>query len=425
VARALRSLHLILALGLLASCQSSSAVPGERERRDIALKADSTTVEAQVPPNATLQALLRQQLPADMTASLIEAVHGVFNPRDLKADRTYSITRTLDGLFREFRYEIDADSFLRVVFRNPPDVSVAAFDVEVVPLPKEYQIEAVSAQISAETPSLIGAFAATGQTIQLPLQVAEIFGGEVDFNSELQRGDRVDVLFERAMRNGAFVGYGEVKAAVLDRGGRRVSAIRYTGADGRANWYDTQGRSLRRQFLKSPLPFTPRVTSRFSTNRFHPVLGISRPHLGVDYGAPYGTPVNAVASGVVEVAGWSGEAGRMVRIRHSGGYETAYLHLSSFAPGVRVGARVEQGQLVGRVGQTGTATGPHLDYRIIKNGVYVNPITELSRMPAGESLSDDQIPDFSRRRDELIGQLQTRLDGAEASAPVRSDVSGQ
>jgi murein DD-endopeptidase MepM/ murein hydrolase activator NlpD len=193
---------------------------------------------------------------------------------------------------------------------------------------------------------------------------------------------------------------------VLQVGARRLTAFRFVRPDGKVDWYDAEGKSLRRQFLRSPFSFNPRVTSGFSYNRFHPVHRTRRPHLGVDYGAPYGTPVLAVANGVVEFAGWSGEAGRMVRIRHAGGYKTAYLHLSSFGPGVRVGARVDQGTTIGRVGQTGTATGPHLDYRILKNNVYVNPIAELRRMPTGgEPLAAELLPEFSRQRDELLRQF--------------------
>jgi murein DD-endopeptidase MepM/ murein hydrolase activator NlpD len=160
------------------------------------------------------------------------------------------------------------------------------------------------------------------------------------------------------------------------------------------------------------------VTSGFSYNRFHPVFGVRRPHLGVDYGAPAGTAVNSVAAGVVEVAEWSGEAGRMVRIRHAGGYETAYLHLSSFAPGIRPGVRVEQGRLIGRVGQSGAATGPHLDYRIIKHGKYVNPVAEHARMPPGDPIGADRLEAFNTARDAALQELSRRLDASAVTAPA-------
>ena len=411
----IRTRHLwLLAVGALISCQPASSPNSSRTGEDVHLAVDATTIESVVPQNATLESLLRQQqVPAELTSSLVNAVRGVFNPRDLRADRTYWVTRTLDGLFREFRYEIDADNLLRVVFRDSPQAAAAEFDVEVVTLPKEYELSAVSAEISRSANSLFAAFDAAGENMQLPLQLSDIFAGQLDFNSDLHYGDRFDVLFDRAVRHGDFVGYGDVRAALLVNAGRRIAAFRHVSAEGKAAWYDAEGRSLVRPFLKSPLPFSPRVTSGFSNNRFHPVLGINRPHLGVDFGAPFGTPVNAVAAGVVEFAGWSGEAGRMVRIKHPGGYETAYLHLSAFAPNIRVGARVAQRDMVGRVGQTGTATGPHLDYRVIKNGVYLNPMTAFRNMPAGDPIADVDLPQFRRERDEAVAELERRLSGTD------------
>ena len=370
-----------------------------------------------MPANATMESLFRKfNLSPELTTTAIDAVRGVFNPRDLRANQSYRLTRTLDGIFREFRYMIDADRLLRVV-RTAPAAGEPAVNVEVVTLPKEVEVAAVVAEIGGAHSSLIGAFDAVGQTIQLPLQLAEIFGGEVDFNSDLQPGDRIEVLFERQTREGEFLGYGDIKAAVLHNDGRRLTAFRYPGSDGKPGWYDEQGRSLKRQFLQSPLPFEPRVTSQFSYRRLHPVHGSTRAHLGVDYGAAAGTRVQAVADGVVEFAGWSGEAGRMVRLRHAGGYQTLYLHLSSLGPGIRVGARVDQGDMVGRVGSTGTATGPHLDYRIIRNGTYVNPLTELRKMPKGVELASDALASFTERRDLLAADLQRYLTASPAQVP--------
>jgi len=338
---------------------------------------------------------------------VLQAVSSVFNPKQLRANQTYRITRTLDGLFREFRYEIDADRLLRVIAK-PAGSDAPGFSAEVIRIPKEYELTALEGEIGRGQ-SLIGVLEAAGENVQLALEMAGIFGGEVDFNSDIQPGDRYELLFERATRYGEFAGYGEMKAAVFVNAGRRLTAVRTTDADGNAVWYDENGRSLKRQFLKSPLPFDPRITSRFSMNRLHPVLGTYRAHLGVDYGAPYGTAVLSVADGVVDFAGDSGEAGRMVRIRHTGGYQTAYLHLSAFGPGIRPGVRVEQKQIIGRVGASGTVTGPHLDYRILRNGRYVDPLGELKRMPKGEPLEPSQLPAFLTLRDEVMTQLRERL----------------
>jgi murein DD-endopeptidase MepM/ murein hydrolase activator NlpD len=399
--------------------RSSASVPIEPIRADIALGRDGQWVESRVPRNATLESLLRQQnLSVELTASLVDAVRSVFNPKDLRANQVFRVTRTMDGLFQEFRYQIDADRLLRVLARAPA-ADAPQLSAEVLMLPRELEISAIEASINADSNSLVGAFDAVGENIQLALGLAEIFGGEVDFNSDLQNGDRVQVLFDRAMRHGEFVGYGDIRAAVLETGGRRLTAVRFEGPDGKAGYYDEQGRSLKRQFLKSPLPFTPRITSRFSYRRRNPVHGAIRPHLGVDYAAPVGTQVQAVANGVVEFAGFSGEAGRMVRLRHAGGYETSYLHLSAFGPGIRPGVRVQQGETIGRVGQTGTATGPHLDYRISRNGVYVNPLAELQRMPKGEPIDGSTLPEYQKIRDAAFADLETRLAPSRAAGGPR------
>lgn len=408
-----RCFALVAVLGLLpiVGCQSADD-EGRRIREDVRLLVDATTIQAVVPRNATFESLLRQQqLAPELAASVVEAVRGVFNPRELQANQNYWVTRTLDGLFREFRYQINADELLRVVFREDTDgVTEIPFNVERVTLPKELVRSSVSASITPQANSLIAAFVAQDENQLLPVQLAEIFSGEVDFNSDLRQGDRFEVLFDRVVRNGEFAGYGDIQAAIMETGGRRLTAYRFTDDSGTPAWYDEQGQSLRRQFLRTPLGFDPRITSGFSYNRFHPVHGTRRPHLGVDFGAPTGTRVMAVASGLVTTAAWSGGAGRLVRIRHSGGYETLYLHLNGFAPGIRSGVRVEQGQVIGYVGMTGTATGPHLDYRVVKNGKYLNPMTAFSGMPAGEPIAPDRMAEFLAVRDQALQQMTSRVE---------------
>ena len=197
--------------------------------------------------------------------------------------------------------------------------------------------------------------------------------------------------------------YGAIRVAEFNNDGRRLEAFRFELPDGKAGYYDANGRSLKRFFLKSPLKFEPRVTSHFSYSRRHPVLNVRRAHLGVDYAAPIGAPVVAVSNGVVARAGFSGDAGRLVAVRHSSGYESLYLHLSSVA--VRVGQRVSQGELVGRVGSSGLSTGPHLDYRLRKNGTYVNPLTEHRRMPPGDPIPASLMAAFTAERDNAAALL--------------------
>ncbi len=373
---------------------------------------ETATIEGRVPPGATLETLLRQnEVDPLFVSSLTSAVQTVFNPRDLRADRTFQLTRSLDGLIREFRYQIDRSKFLRVAFRDRTADGQPEFDVAEVPYPTEVSVAAVTAEISRERPSLVAAFGAAGENVQLPLALADIFSGEIDFNSDLQLGDAASVLFERVRRDGQDAGYGAVQAAVLEVDGRRFVGIPFPGADGKSAWYDEQGHSLKRQFLKSPLPFE-HVTSGFSRRRLHPVFGDFRAHLGVDYAAPTGTRVVAVADGRVESAGWSGNSGRLIVLRHADGYETLYLHLSWIAPDVRPGARVVQGQLIGRVGMTGAATGPHLDFRIKKNGVHLNPLLVHSRMPPGEPIAPDRLEAFGQARDAVLQKLQSMTNAA-------------
>lgn len=179
---------------------------------------------------------------------------------------------------------------------------------------------------------------------------------------------------------------------------------------GRPDYYDEQGRSLRRFFLRSPLKFEPRITSRFSLRRRHPVLHTTRAHRGVDYAASTGDAVVAVASGTVVWSTYDSVNGRMVRLRHASGYESYYLHLSAFAPGIGAGARVSQGDVIGRVGATGLATGPHLHYALKKHGVFVDPLAEHRRMPPGDPVPAPAMAAFRAERDRLLAPLETVIE---------------
>jgi murein DD-endopeptidase MepM/ murein hydrolase activator NlpD len=390
--RRLRSTTLLAvssALLAAAACSGSSRTVASTARRaDIALAADVTTIKAMVPRNATLEALLRaQDVSGDVVDAIIGSARTVFDPRRLMAEHAYEIVRSIDGPLRNFQYEIDADRLLKIVRRVHAGQVVYA--ASIVELPKDRVGAVAAGAITADNPSLFEAMDAAGESPELAVELASIFGGEIDFNTDLQRGDRFDVDYEKDVRDGKLIGYGPIAAASFDNGGRHLVAVRFTPAGGSPGYYDAEGRSLKRFFLRSPLKFepTPRITSAFSRSRFHPVLHTYRAHLGVDYHAPMGAPVQAVASGVVLSAGWSGASGRMVHLRHANGYETYYLHLSSISSGVRQGARVEQGEVIGRVGQSGLATGPHLDFRIRHRGEFVNPVLVRKSLPPGSRAS--------------------------------------
>jgi murein DD-endopeptidase MepM/ murein hydrolase activator NlpD len=400
---------LALSAATLAVACAKPEEPPRARRADIALLAETETIEARVPRHATLDSLLRQhELSAALVNAAVDSARAVFDLRQLRADRPYRLVRSFDGLLRDFEYQIDSDRFLRIVARDGAQPEV--LDAAVMPYEKETAVVAIRGRIDAEHPSVIAAMTEAGESIQLAMTIAEIFGGQVDFESDFQQGDTFEVLFEKSTHEGQFAGYGAVLGARLMADGREHQAFRWTdAATGKSSFYDENGRSLKRFFLRSPLRFEPRVTSGFSRSRLHPVHRRYRAHLGVDYGAPAGAAVVAVASGTVVSAGWSGGGGNMVRLRHASGFESYYLHLSRFGSGVRRGMRVEQGQVIGRVGATGTATGPHLDYRLRKNGVFVNPLTEHRKLPPGEPIAARQRTAFLAARDSMIAQMATPL----------------
>ncbi len=239
--------------------------------------------------------------------------------------------------------------------------------------------------------SLFGAMDQAGGGPELAVRVAQVYQWDIDFFRDLRQNDSFVVVAERQEIAGEFYGWGTIYAARFVNRDRVLNAVVYPDDQGRLGYYDLEGRPLRKQFLKSPLEFS-RVTSRFSMNRFHPVLKRRMPHYGVDYGAPTGTPVHVTSDGTVTFAGRKGGGGNMVTVRHTNGYETNYLHLSRFAKGIRRGVRVAQGQVIGFVGSTGLSSGPHLDYRVQLNGRWINPLSISS--PAVEPLADERLQRF-------------------------------
>ena len=373
-------------------------------RGDVHLPVDGSTISARIMRGATLASLLRaHQVAEGEVRALVSRASAVFDLRKVRVDQPYRLARAGDGELRRFEYEIDDDRLLKVS-RSREDP--AGFVAEVVPIEKTARQAMVRGAIDRDASSLFAAVDRAGETVALSLKLAELFAGDVDFNTELQPGDRFELLVEKLYReDNEFAGYGPITAARFDNDGRRLQAVRFTAEDGSEAYFDEQGRSLRRFFLRSPLKFDPVVTSTFSRRRLHPVLHDYRAHLGVDYRAPVGAPVVAVADGTVLHAGWSGASGRMVHLRHANGFETQYLHLSSIA--VRRGARLQQGTLVGRVGSSGLATGPHLDYRLKKNGSYINPVTAHRAMPPGEPVPASQLAAFSAAREEAFAAFST------------------
>jgi murein DD-endopeptidase MepM/ murein hydrolase activator NlpD len=373
---------------------------------DIPLVRETKLVRARVAAGATLASLLRAEgVAVAEVGDVVSRAARVFDVRRLRAERPYRIEKALTGALERFEYEIDGDRFLRV--SRGKDFELVA---DVLPIPKTRHVVVVGGEINRDASSLVAAMDAAGETIDLTLAMADIFGGEIDFSTELQPGDTFQLTVEKQYRNGSsagsaeeFAGYGPIVAAEFVNHGRRLRAVRYQPEGAAPAYFDEHGVSMKRFFLASPLKFQPIVTSGFSSGRFHPILKEVRAHLGVDYKAPIGSPVVAVADGVVVSAGMSGGSGNMVHLRHSQGFETEYLHLSSIA--VRAGAHVRQGELVGRVGMTGLATGPHLDYRVKKNGAFINPVIAHRAMPPAEPIPQAQMAAFVSARDRAFEQM--------------------
>lgn len=373
-----------------------------RTATDVVLESDAAFLAGVIPTRTTMAALFQDHLiEGPEAATLVGSIGQTFDLRRLRAGQPYTIDRMLDGRVRRFEYEIDGDRIL--IARRAAMTGAPRFITTIDRIPKQTAVVVIEGEINREENSLMAAIDKAGERVELALGLADVFSGEIDFSSDLQPGDRFRVAVERHARDGKVAGYGPILAAEFINDGRQLRAVRFTPEGGSPAYYDDQGRSLKRFFLKSPLKFEPRITSRFSSSRQHPILGYARAHNGVDYGAGTGAPVVSIAPGVVTLAGWSGGGGRTVKVRHANGYDSEYLHLSAIA--VRAGARIGQGQLVGRVGQSGLATGPHLHYGLKKNGHYVNPVLEHRNMPPGEPVPASLLNVFTTERDRYYGLL--------------------
>ncbi len=347
--------------------------------------------------NATLEKVLGASLDPTRIHYLVQTARPLYDLAQLSVGHPFDLTLGPDGVMAAFSYGIDELRTLHV--RRNGD----GLEAHVETRAYETRVETVAGEISS---SLFGAVEEAGESDQLAFDLAAIFEWDVDFNTELQPGDAFKVAVEKMYLEGRFARYGRILAARLDRGHRVLRAVRFDGLR-RTEYYTPDGVPLRKTFLRSPLKFT-RISSRFTHARLHPILNVVRPHLGVDFAAPTGTPVRAAADGVVISAGWSGGYGKVVRLRHARAIETLYGHLSRID--VRRGQRVEQGERIGAVGMTGLATGPHLDYRTIRAGVFVNPLT--IQPPPAEPVPASARAAFEEARDRALALLEP------AAAPV-------
>ncbi len=317
-----------------------------------------------------------------------------FDPRKIRTGSSYSVLTTTDTLNRPDYLIYQHDPRVSYVFSLKDTLAIYRHDAEII-----RTLRFSSGTISS---SLWEAAQDNNLNPNLSAELSEIYAWTIDFFG-LQKGDRFKVIYEEEFIGEESVGIRRVHAAQFEHAGSTIFAIPYI-QDSTMSFFDTTGASLRKAFLKAPLRYS-RISSRFSGGRMHPVLKIVRPHHGVDYAAPIGTPVLAIGDGRVTSTGYEGGAGRIVRIRHNSVYSTAYMHLSRFGPGISSGVYVKQGQVIGYVGSSGLSTGPHLDFRFYRNGSAIDPLRVEA--PPVNPVAPEAMEEFSQVAEGYINLLET------------------
>ena len=337
----------------------------------------------------TMTKLLEPHADAESVQNIVSATRQVFPMTSFRAGQPYVVVCDVQsGTVKRFEYEIDQKRRL-VVEGLEAGSPMPVARVEMI----EYDVQLALVESRIDD-NLFQAVADIGESPQLALLIANLFGWEINFIRDLKEGDSFSILFEKLYREGEFRGYGRTLGATFTNKGKTYEAFLFYDSRGREHHYNIRGENLRKTLLQAPLSFT-RVTSGYTKSRKHPIFGDHRAHFGVDYGAPMGTPVKAVGDGVVTLRGWAGGYGNQVVVRHTAGLESMYSHLSGFARGVAKGSRVRQGQVIAYVGSTGNSTGPHLDFRLKQNGNFINPTKAVN--PRSESVSKANMAAFAQR----------------------------
>ncbi len=328
-------------------------------------------IDTTIPSGAIFGSLMAAKgVPAEVLNEMVAMADTVFDLRSLRAGNrcTYFINQKENNSLRWFVYHTSLIDFVIFDFGDPISIKAGIRDVDTF----RHQYSGIIVS------SLWNAMVEDGKNPNLILDMSDIFAWTIDFYG-IQKGDRFKVIYDEYLADGQNIGIGTIHAAWFEHFGKEYYAFRYE-QDSVMQYFDHEGVSLRREFLKAPLEFR-RISSQFSHSRLHPILRRYRPHHGVDYSAQSGTPVSSIGDGTVLEARYAGGAGNMVKIRHNSTYTTVSMHLRRFAKGIRAGAKVQQGQVIGYVGSTGLSTGPHLDFRIYKNGTPINPL-KLESPPA-------------------------------------------
>lgn len=382
------ALAVILLVGLFCAYHFSfpffSKRPPDVSLTDAVKSPDLQSIESKVEPGETLLAVFQKHgLPVEDLFAMKQAAAGVYGLRQVHPGQPYRFTVDQDHRVWSFTYGINDNEMLKI---NREGSGFAAQKIEI---PYESHVLTLGGQIED---SLMAALGNSREGIALAVSIADILSWDIDFNTDLRKGDRFRVITEGLYISGAFKKFGKVLAVEFINDGQVHRAYLFE-QNGRVEYFGPDGKSLRKTFLKAPLSFR-RISSSYSRSRRHPILKISRPHHGIDYVAPRGTPVSATADGRVSFAGHKGAYGRLVILAHPGGMQTYYGHLSRMASGLRAGKPVRQGDLVGYVGSTGLATGPHLHYEMRQSGRPINP----GRVPmtASNPVPQARTGDFRR-----------------------------
>jgi len=347
----------------------------------------------------TLSGLLGQWLTPVQITELASKSKPVFPLARIAAGQCYTID-LIDGQFDCFTYDIDDEEQLVISDAN------SDFSVRRKPIVYDVHTDLVEGSI---TSSLFDAVTGIGESAELAMNLADIFAWDVDFILDIRSGDSFKALVERRFRDGKPAGYGRILGATFTNQGETYRAFLYQDGDRPASYYDEDGNSVRKMFLKAPLSFS-RISSGFTMKRFHPITKTWKAHPAIDYAAPTGTPIKSVGDGTIIRIGYDKNNGRHIKIRHNGTYQTLYLHMNAFARGMKQGKKVSQGQVIGYVGSTGLATGPHLCFRMYKNGSPVNPAKVRSR--AAQPVSEPSRQAYLS----AIEPLRSRLEPAQLVA---------
>jgi murein DD-endopeptidase MepM/ murein hydrolase activator NlpD len=353
------------------------------------------------------EALEAQEVGHEDIMTLVKACKSFRNLKSVRAGEVFRIEVSDDGGLEALGFDLDEESYVTWIRKGD------TYERLDGTYPVQRHLKAICGTIE-------NSLYASLQKLDAPLALApkmnDILGWDLDFNRDLRKGDTFRILYEEVHKEGKLIRTGSILGVEIMNRGKARQAFQFTTSDDRTHYYNAEGLNLQKQLMRAPLEYS-RVSSKFSYRRFHPVLKRWMPHLGVDYAAPLGTPVRAGGDGVVVACTSKKGNGRYIQIRHTNAeYETYYLHLSSYAKGIRKGTKVDQGQVIGYVGATGYATGPHLDYRVKRNGKFVNP--RSLKLPAAAPVDPEMLTSFQGKAQVYLSILEDlQLDAEPVEVP--------